>query len=277
MSNKKFTLYNKNVVVTGASSGLGKEMVLRLIKKYKCRVVGIARSEEKMQALINELGELSNNFSYHLFDVSDSEKWHEFADKIKASDFDADVIINNAGILPQFTRFDKYSAEEMQTVQEVNFDSVVYSTSAFVPAFLQKSGTAFINIASSDALCPLAGTSVYSAGKAAVKSLSEAMREEYRGKIYIPAVCPGFIRTNIMRNQMHNEKSGILNLVSMPAAKAAKKILRRANARRARIVVGADAHFMDVFYRIAPVTSQRFMNFIFKISRLELFSETYKW
>lgn len=277
MSNKKFTLYNKNVVVTGASSGLGKEMVLRLIKKYKCRVVGIARSEEKMRALINELGELSNNFSYYLFDVSDSEKWHEFADKIKASDFDADVIINNAGILPQFTRFDKYSAEEMQTVQEVNFDSVVYSTSAFVPAFLQKSGTAFINIASSDALCPLAGTSVYSAGKAAVKSLSEAMREEYRGKIYIPAVCPGFIRTNIMRNQMHNGKSGILNLVSMPAAKAAKKILRRANARRARIVVGADAHFMDVFYRIAPVTSQRFMNFIFKISRLELFSETYKW
>jgi short-subunit dehydrogenase len=152
---------------------------------------------------------------------------------------------------------------------------VLHSTQAFLPIFAQKKGTAIINIASSDSLCPLAGTSVYSAGKAAVKALSESMREEYRGRIYIPAVCPGFICTDIMHNQQHNNSS-IIDMVSMPAPKAARKILRKVNSHRSRIVIGTDAHFMSFAYRIAPVLSLRFFNFIFKASRLDLFSEIYK-
>lgn len=271
----KFTLYGKNVVITGASSGLGKEMLLLLVRKYNCKIIGIARNEEKMKKLSNELGDLSNNFSYRLFDVSDEEKWSEFAKDIADSGFNADVLINNAGILPQFTRFGEYSADEVKKCMDTNFKSVIYSTHSFLPLFSQKKGTAIINISSSDSLCPLAGTSVYSAGKAAVKALSESMREEYRGRIYIPAVCPGFIRTDIMHNQQHNNNE-IIEMVSMPAPKAAKKILRKANSRRSRIVIGADAHFMSFFYRLAPVLSLRFFNFIFKCSGLELFSEIYK-
>lgn len=275
MSKNKFSLYEKNVIITGASGGLGKEMVKLLITKYHCNVIGVARNESKMRALCGELGKLSDKFSYRLFDVSDSEKWRELADETSAAGFDVDVIINNAGILPQFTRFGKYSAEDVKAGLDTNLNSVVHSTQAFLPLFEQKDGTAIINISSSDALCPLVGTSVYSASKAAVKALSEAMREEYRGKIYIPVVCPGFIRTDIMKNQAHNN-NGIIDMVSMPASKAAKKILKKVNSRRSRIVIGMDAHFMSFAYRLAPVTSLRFMNFIFRISKLELFSEIYK-
>lgn len=275
MSKTKFSLYGKNVVITGASGGLGREMVKLLLTKYCCNVIGVARNESKMEALRDELGELSDKFSYRLFDVSDSGRWREFAEETVKTGFDADVLINNAGILPQFTRFGKYSAEEVKAGMDTNLNSVIYSTQAFLPLFEKKGGTAIINISSSDALCPLAGTSVYSASKAAVKALSEAMREEYRGKIYIPAVCPGFIRTEIMKNQAHNNNS-IIDMVSMPASKAARKILKKANSRRSRIVIGADAHFMSFAYRLAPVTSLRFMNFIFRISKLELFSEIYK-
>ncbi|MDD6394772.1 MAG: SDR family oxidoreductase [Firmicutes bacterium] len=274
MSKRKFSVYGKNVIVTGASGGLGKEMVKLLITKYKCRVIGVARNESKMKELSSELGELSDKFSYRLFDVSDSEKWREFAENTVSDGFDADIIINNAGILPQFTRFGKYSSEQVAEGFNTNLNSVINSTQAFLPMLKVKKGTAIINISSSDALCPLAGTSVYSASKAAVKALSECMREEYRGKIYIPLVCPGFIRTDIMKKQAHNNNS-IIDMVSMPASKAAKKILKRANSRRSRIVIGADAHFMSVAYRIAPIASQRFMNFIFRISKLELFSEIY--
>lgn len=263
------------MIITGASGGLGKEMVKLLITKYRCAVIGVARNESKIKALCDELGELSDKFSYRLFDVSDSDKWHEFAKYTVNMGFDVDVLINNAGILPKFTRFGKYSAEEVKAGMGTNLNSVIYSTQAFLPFLEKKNGTAIINISSSDALCPLAGTSVYSAGKAAVRALSEAMREEYRGKIYIPAVCPGFIRTDIMKNQAHNNNS-IIDIVSMPAPKAAKKILKKANFRRSRIVIGADAHFMSLAYRIAPVMSLRFMNFIFKISKLGLFSEIYK-
>lgn len=274
-SSDKFTVYEKNVVITGASGGLGREMVLLLVRKYNCNVIGIARNEEKMKKLCSELGSLSNKFSYRLFDVSDREKWLAFANDIADLGFNADVLINNAGILPQFTRFGKYSFDEIKKCMDTNLKSVVYSTQVFLPLFSQKKGTAIINISSSDSLCPLAGTSVYSAGKAAVKALSESMREEYRRWIYIPAVCPGFIRTDIMHNQQHNN-NGLIDRVSMPASRAAEKILRMADSRRSRIVIGADAHFMSFFYRIAPVLSLRFFNFIFKCSGLELFSEIYK-
>lgn len=275
MSKNKFSIYNKNVIVTGASGGLGKEIVKQLITKYQCRVIGVGRNEIKMKALCSELGDLSDKFSYRLFDVSDSGKWCEFAEDTVDDGFNADIIINNAGVLPQFTRFGKYSDDEVQSGFNTNLKSVINSTQAFLPLLERKEGTAIINISSSDALCPLAGTSVYSAGKAAVKALSECMREEYRGKIYIPTVCPGFIRTDIMKNQAHNNNS-IIDTVSMPASKAAKKILKKANYRRSRIVIGADAHFMSLAYRLVPVASQRFMNFIFRISKLDLFSEIYK-
>ena len=78
-----------------------------------------------------------------------------------------------------------------------------------------------------------------------------------------------------MKNQAHNNNS-IIDVVSMPAPKAAKKILKKVNSRHSRIVIGADAHFMSFAYRIAPVMSLRFMNFIFRISKLDLFSEIYK-
>lgn len=274
MSQKRFSLYGKNVIITGASGGLGREMVKLLVKKYCCRVIGIARNEQKMQTLCSELAELSYRFSYRLFDVSDADKWREFAEELENISFDAEVLINNAGILPQFTRFGKYSDDEIAAGMNINLNSVIYSMRIFLPQFEQKGNTAIINISSSDALCPIAGTSVYSAGKSAIKALSEVMREEYRGKIYIPAVCPGFIRTDIMKNQAHNNSS-IIDIVSMPANKAAKKILKRVNYCRSIIVTGVDAHFMSIAYRIAPVWSQRLINFIFRASKLDLFSEIY--
>lgn len=273
-SSDKFNLYGKNVVITGASGGLGKEMVLLLVRKYNCNVIGIARNETKLRQLCVELGDLSSSFAYRIFDISNREKWSEFAEDVSILGFDVDVLINNAGILPQFTRFGKYSFDEIEKCIETNFKSVIYSSQIFLPLFDRKQGTAIINISSSDSLCPLAGTSIYSAGKAAVKALSESMREEYRGRIYIPSVCPGFIRTNIMQNQLHNNK--IIEMVSMPASKAAKNILRKVNSRRSRIVIGTDAHFMSFAYRAAPVLSLRFFNFIFRTSKLDLFSEIYK-
>ena len=222
----KFSLHGRNVIITGASGGLGREITLRLLNKYGCRVLGVGRSEEKLRRLSDELGGLSDRFEYQVFDVSDPEGWRQLAEYVIKGGFEADVLINDAGILPPFARFGKYTCEEIDSAIRVNLYSVVYSLYEFVPIFSKKPNTAIINISSSDALCPLAGTSLYSACKAGVHVLSEAMREEYRGKIYIPAVCPGFIRTGIMKNQ-RRAVSPLVNFVSMPAEKAAKLILRR--------------------------------------------------
>mgnify|MGYP003294761218 CR=1 FL=1 len=77
MSNNNW-LYNATVVITGASGGLGKGIAMKLINDYNCKVIGIARNEEKMKQVVAELGSKSANFTYQLFDVAKEENWVEF-------------------------------------------------------------------------------------------------------------------------------------------------------------------------------------------------------
>lgn len=269
---KKNCLKGKNVIVTGASGGLGKELALLLIRRYGCRVLGIARNEKKLMLVKSELGDLSDRFEYLLLDVSRRESWTRLAEQVNSGTFIADVLINNAGMLPRFAKFGMYAHDEIETCMSLDQNSVIWAAEHFIPIFEGREGAAIINIASADALCPLAGTSLYSAAKSAVRAFSEALREEYRGRIYIPAVCPGFIRTDIMKDQGHSV-SPLVKFFSMPSEKAARIVLRRANGGRSRIVFGTDAHFMSAAYKIAPVLSLRFFRFLFRASNLEMFSD----
>ena len=90
------------VIITGASSGLGKEIARRLVTEHNCRVIGIARSEDKLKKLSEELGSKSYLFSYRTFDVSHKEKWDELAQQLKNDNVQVDMLINNGGILPRF-------------------------------------------------------------------------------------------------------------------------------------------------------------------------------
>ena len=269
-----FGLKGRNVIVTGASGGLGRELTLLLIRRYGCRVLGVARNEQKLLWVRTELGELSDHFEYIAMDVSRRESWKQLARYVSLGGFKADVLINNAGMLPRFAKFGEYSQDEIEQCLSLDQDSVIWAAEEFIPIFEKKTGCSIINVASADALCPLAGTSVYSAAKSAVRAFSEALREEYRGKIYIPSVCPGFIRTEIMKGQGRSV-SPLIGYFSMPAEKAARVLLRRANAGRSRIVFGLDAHFMSAAYIIAPVLSLRFFKWIFKVSGLEMFRDIF--
>ena len=268
------SLKGKHVIVTGASGGLGREMTLLLIRRYGCRVLGVARSGQKLDSVRSELGELSDRFEYICLDVSRRESWTTLSEYVRSGAFDADVLINNAGMLPRFAKFGRYSRGETEKCLSLDQYAVVWAAEEFIPLFEGKGGASIINVASADALCPLAGTSVYSAAKSAVRAFSEALREEYRGVIYIPAVCPGFIRTDIMKEQ-GRQVSPLIGFFSMPSDKAARILLRRANRGSSRIVFGLDAHFMSFSYKIMPVLSQRFFRFVFRASGLDMFRDIF--
>lgn len=220
-------LDNKTVIVTGASSGMGKGITEKLIKEHGCKVLGVARSEKKMEALVAELGEYASQFSYQLFDVSVRENWENYVAYLNENGIKPDVLINNAGILPKFDRFEHYSVEDIEKAMNINFYSAVYSMHALLPLLLESSSPAIINIDSSAALMSLAGTSVYSASKAALKALTESMREEMRGRCYIGIVCPGFTKTDIFRNQGSSDEKAqkMLNMVSTSCERMVKLIM----------------------------------------------------
>lgn len=268
---------NKTVIITGASAGIGKGVTEALIKKHNCKVIGIARSKEKTEKFVEELGEYAKNFSYKLFDVSVKENWTEFAEYLKENDIQPDVLINNAGILPKFNKTQNYSIEEIESVMNINFYSAVYSINALLPMILKSSTPAVINVASSAALMSLAGTSTYSASKGALKSFTESLREELRGKCYVTVICPGFTKTDIFRNQENTGKGEkMINAISTDCDRMVNMIVNGIENKKELMVFGFDAQFMKIFGRITPVTGGRLFSAVMKASKLPLFDNVFK-
>lgn len=268
----------KTVIVSGASSGIGKGLVKRLINDHCCTVIGIARNEKKMQALVEELGEKARFFSYYLFDVSVKENWENFAKQIEEADIHPDMLINNAGILPKFDKFSHYSVEDIDKAMQINFYSCVYSMHVMLPIILKSQSAAIVNVASSAALCSLAGTSVYSASKAALKSMTDAIREEFRGKCYFGLVCPGFTKTDIFHNQKEvkggaSEKA--LQMVSTSCDKMVDSIINGIMKKKADMVFGVDAKMMNYGNKLLGVTVSKISSWVMNISGLDLFSDVF--
>lgn len=271
-------LQNKTVIVTGASSGMGKGITERLIKEHGCTVLGVARSQQKMEALVADLGEYADKFSYRLFDVSSRENWEEYLEYLNENNIKPDVLINNAGILPKFDRFQHYSIEEIEKAMNINFYSAVYSMHTLLPLLLQSPSPAIINVDSSAALMSLAGTSVYSASKAALKSMTESLREELRGKCYVGIICPGFTKTDIFRNQgtADDKAQKLLNMVSTSCDRMVNLIMNGITKKHELMVFGPDAAFMNYFGRLLPVQGGRLFSAVMKASKLPLFDGIFK-
>ena len=268
---------NKTVIITGASAGIGKGITETLIKKHNCKVIGIARSKEKTEKFVAELGDYAKNFTYKLFDVSVKDNWADFANYLNENNIQPDVLINNAGILPKFNKTQNYTMEEIESVMNINFYSAVYSINALLPTILKSDSPAIINVASSAALMSLAGTSTYSASKGALKSFTESLREDLRGKCYVTVICPGFTKTDIFRNQDSNTAKGekMINAISTNCDKMVNMIVKGIENKKELMIFGFDAQFMKIFGRLTPVQGGRLFSAVMKASKLPLFDAVF--
>ncbi len=268
---KRLDYNNKIAIVTGASSGIGKSIAYRLIKNYGCTVYAIARNEEKLQKCKGELGALGEKYIVFPMDVSKKDGWESFASTLKANDNSCDILINCAGILPEFRELKDTSAESFERTIDINFMSQVYAVYSILPLILD--GGAIVNISSSSALCPFALVSAYTASKSASMHFSASIAQEIKG-ISVSAVMPGFVKTDIMREQKVNEKEAkLIRRVSSDCEKTVTKILRRVRRRKKRIVVGLDAHLMSFLYRFFPRLAPRLISGFLRKSGLELFNK----
>ena len=266
-------IQGKSVLISGVSSGIGKEFCSQLIEKFDCNVYGIARNESKILKLKEELGEKSNKFKdYFLFDVSKEENWKELAEKLKSNNIEINIVINCAGILPKFQKFGMYECEEFENIFDTDFYSCVYCARHIYPVIKNNSTPAIINVSSSSALFTFAGISGYSAAKAALKQFTLALCEEYGKEAYFGCICPGFTRTNIFSSQDISEKDfKLTEKVSSDCGKIVKKCLRRIKRKKVLSIVGYDAKLMNFFYKIAPVLTARLMTKLLRKSKIKLF------
>ncbi len=264
-------LKNNWIVLSGASSGIGRCLTKILVQKYGAYVYGIGRSEQKMLSLKDELGENGQHFQYALFDVGDQQEWTSFVGVLKAENILPVLTINNAGVFPSFGLLENLGSATVERTLQTNFLSAVYSAEALLPYM---NGGGVVNICSSSALCPVVGTAAYSASKSALKGFSEALALEYRGRAYIGVFFPGTTNTELFRDD-EQTKDSILQKFAMSPEKMARKIARRIYRKRRRGVVGADAHAMNFMAKLMPVKGPALISWVMKKSGSKVFKNVF--
>lgn len=272
-------LAGKTVLLTGASSGIGREMAKLLIRNYGCKVIGTGLNRAKMISLGIELGAQADRFDYRLFDVSLRENWESFAADLAESGTAIDILINNAGMMPRFASVENELPAIHQVVRHVmaaNFFSTVDAVSLFLPLLRRSSTPAIINMSSASAVAAIPGTAAYSAAKAAQKVFSECLALELKGEVYVACVCPGFIRTDLFREQKKGLSDRRLEQFYMPVEIAARKIMRAIARRRRTITPGLDARLLSFSHRLLGLRAMDLITFIFKKAKVELFDDVYR-
>ncbi len=269
----KYHLNGKTVIITGAGGGLGFALAKRLIEGYNCRVIGVGRTEEKLREAKAKLA--CGSFDYMVFDVTDRGKWDDFAAFLEENGIVPDLLINNAGCMLPFARMDKCTDGDIDGIIATNLVAYITAVRKMLVLLKKSPAPAIVNICSAGGICAVAGQSLYSAAKFAVRGFTNAVRSEYPD-FYIGGVYPGFIRTDIMRRQKLNaSEKTLIDKFMLPADTAAKRICRGiAHGRKSR-VIGADGHFLSVFGRAFPTASSAVVAWVLKSSRLEMFGDVF--
>jgi short-subunit dehydrogenase len=186
---------NKTALITGASSGLGKEFAIIHASKGD-NLVLVARSKDKLDALKFEL-EKQYGISVYVIgkDLSDQQAPKMVYDELKIQKIHVDYLINNAGF-GDFGLFAQTNWEKQVEMINLNVICLTYLTRLFLPEMIKKKNGKILNVASTAAFQPGPTMSVYFATKAFVLSFSEAIANELKGTgVTVTTLCPGATQT----------------------------------------------------------------------------------
>lgn len=185
----------KVIVITGASSGLGEAAARHLSEQGGIVVLG-ARRIERIEALAEELNKQGKALALAT-DVTQIAQVRALVDAAVKSYGRIDVLINNAGIMPQ-SPLDRLKIDEWDQMIDVNIKGVLYGIAAVLPHMkAQKSGH-IINVSSVAGHKVRAGGAVYSATKHAVRVISEGLREEVKPyNLRTTIISPGAVDTEL--------------------------------------------------------------------------------
>jgi len=252
----------KVFLVTGAGSGMGREMTHQIIAKGgKVAALDIHLPQLLETQQICSGG--TANFLALDVDITDRAKVLSLPEQVIKHFGLIDGIINNAGIIQPFVKVNDLSFDQVERVMNVNFYGCVNVTKAFLPHLLDRPEAHIVNISSMGGFLPVPGQSIYGAAKAAVKLFTEGLFAELKDtSVRVSVVFPGAIATNITANsgiEMPKASSGSSGMSALAANEAARIILHGMETNQYRILVGSDSKFLDFLCRLAPEYATNFI------------------
>ncbi len=252
----------KVFLITGAGSGMGREMTHQVIAKGG-KVAALDIHLTQLQETQKICSGKASTFLALDVDISDRAKVLALPEQVIQHFGQIDGIINNAGIIQPFVKVNDLTFEQVERVINVNFYGCVNVTKAFLPHLLERPEAHIVNISSMGGFLPVPGQSIYGAAKAAVKLLTEGLYAELKETpVRVSVVFPGAIATNITTNsgiEMPKVSGDASSMPTMPANEAARIILQGMETNQYRILVGSDSKFMDFLCRLAPEYATNFI------------------
>ncbi|WP_205695875.1 SDR family oxidoreductase [Conexibacter sp. SYSU D00693] len=254
------TLDGRTWVITGAGSGMGRALALRMAARG-CPVALADWHEEQLE---ETAAQCAGPVLHRRLDVRDRQGVMAFAaDVAQWAPAPIGAVVNNAGVTVAQSVAGA-SPEDDEWVVDVNFGGVVHGTRAFLPILLDQGSGTIANTSSVFGLIGFPNQSAYCASKHAVRGFTEALRHELRGTgVRATTIHPGGVKTNIVANARYHVDAGgstdharavkeFDRIAQTSPEKAAKTIHEGIQAGKPRIRVGADAVFFDLLVRLAP-------------------------
>jgi short-subunit dehydrogenase len=256
---RKF-LNDKVVIVTGASSGIGRACAEEFAR-HGARLVLAARSIEKLKQVeyeIRHTGGRAISVKTNVSNIDDCKKMVAAA----VEEYGAiDILVNNAGISMRAT-FEEMELDVIRELMDTNFYGTVYCTKFALPYLLKQKGTV-IGISSISGLAPLPGRTAYTASKHAMDGFLNSLRQENRRKgLNVLVVHPGFTESNIRNVALNSkgepqEESPRNESRMMSSNKVAQHIIRAIRKRNRDLVLTPEGKMVVWLHKNFPGIADR--------------------
>ncbi len=219
------TIANKVVVITGAGSGIGRATALHL-GSLGAKVVLGARREAEIAGVAERIRAEGGAADHRVTDVTQGEAVKALVEHAVERFGRLDVMVNNAGIAP-LSRLDERKLAEWEAMIDVNLRGVLNGIAAALPAF-EPGGGHIVNVVSTAGLKIGPAMGLYAATKNAVRTLTEALRQESTNGLRVTEISPGFVSTNLgdsmPEGPIKEAMAARMQEIALPAEAVAKAI-----------------------------------------------------
>lgn len=200
----------KSVVVTGASSGIGRKIALDFAAEG-ATVIAVARRKERLEQLAKEAESLAGTILPYPGDLSEKEANEGMIAFALEKCGRLDVLVNNAGIMDEFKPIGETTDEQWAQVVRVNLEGPMFAMRKAVQVMLeQENGGNIVNVASIGGIRGCRAGAAYTASKHALVGLTQNTAFMYQGNhIRCNAICPGGVETEVMNSQTNISQFGL--------------------------------------------------------------------
>ena len=230
---------DKVIIVTGASSGIGRACAFEFANN-NAKIVLASRREEELIKLENKIKEKGGQASFIVTDVRKIDDCQNLINKTVEKYGEIDILINNAGISMRAS-FEELDLSVIKDLMDTNFYGAVYCTKFALPYLLKQKGTV-IGISSISGLTPLPGRTGYCASKYAMNGFLNTLRlENIKRGLNVLVVHPGFTNSNIRNIALNKngkpQKETPRNEEEMMSAERVAQIITKATLKRERDLI----------------------------------------